>query len=150
MNGVKVYCENTGTFETIQAGTTLKELSDRICPYEAKDGKAAEDRQCGQPVLAALVDNRLHPLDYAVINPHNIRFIGYGHPDGRRTYIRSLCFVLQKVIREMYPEKILVIDYSLPSGLYCEIRETTCMEDRDHISPRMRSWSRYPHACVKS
>jgi len=45
MNGVKVYCENTGTSETIQAGTTLKELSDRICPYEAKDGKAAEDRQ---------------------------------------------------------------------------------------------------------
>ncbi|MCX4337495.1 MAG: nucleoside kinase [Bacteroidales bacterium] len=129
MNGVKVYCENTGTFETIQAGTTLKELSDRICPYAAKNGKAAEDRQCGQPVLAALVDNRLHSLDYAVINPHNIRFIGYGHPDGRRTYIRSLCFVLQKVIREMYPEKVLVIDYSLPSGLYCEIRETACMED---------------------
>lgn len=81
MNGVKVYCENTGTFETIQAGTTLKELSDRICPYAAKNGKAAEDRQCGQPVLAALVDNRLHSLDYAIINPHNIRFIGYGHPD---------------------------------------------------------------------
>ena len=55
--------------------------------------------------------------------PHEVEFIGYNHPDGRRTYIRSLCFVLQKTVRDLYPDKTLVIDYSLPSGLYCEIRE---------------------------
>jgi len=81
------------------------------------------------PVLAALVDRKLVSLDYKVINPHNVRFIGYDHPDGRRTYIRSLCFVLQNVVREMYPDKVLAIDYSLPSGLYCEIREQVPMED---------------------
>lgn len=126
MDGVRIYCENTGTFETVQAGTTLKELSAAVCPYVSENGKSGE---CSQPVLAALVDNRLHGLGYSIINPHNIRFIGYGHPDGRRTYIRSLCFVLQKVVRDMYPDKVLVIDYSLPSGLYCEIRESQCMED---------------------
>lgn len=119
MENIRIYCENTGTFETVPAGTRLKELASSVCP--PSDG--------GRPVLAALVDNRLNSLDYALFNPHNIRFIDYSHPDGRRTYIRSLCFVLQKVIREMYPDKVLVIDYSLPSGLYCEIRETSCMDD---------------------
>ena len=80
-------------------------------------------------VLSALVDNKLKSLDYKIINPHNVRFVDYGHPDGRRTYIRSLCFVMQKVVREMFPDKVLAIDYSLPSGLYCEIRETYTLDD---------------------
>ena len=60
---------------------------------------------------------------------HQVEFIGYNHPDGRRTYIRSLCFVLQNAIRELYPDKVLVIDHSLPSGLYCEIREAVKVEN---------------------
>ena len=37
--------------------------------------------------------------------------------------------MLQNVVREMFPDKILAIDYSLPSGLYCEIREPNHAED---------------------
>ena len=114
MGDIKVYCENTQTYESVVMGTTLQDLCKKV--------------GCGH-VLAALVDNKLKSLDYKVINPHNVRFVGYDHPDGRRTYIRSLCFVLQKVVREMYPDKVLVIDYSLPSGLYCEIREVRPLED---------------------
>ena len=114
MENVKVYCENTQAYESVAMGTTLKDLCQKVgCDH----------------VLAALVDNKLKSLDYKVINPHNVRFIGYEHPDGRRTYIRSLCFVLQKVVREMFPDKVLVIDYSLPSGLYCEIRELKPLDD---------------------
>ena len=128
MEEIRIYCENTGKYDKVPMGSTLKELSDRICPsIDAKCGN-------GMPVLAALVDRKLVSLDYKVINPHNVEFIGYDHPDGRRTYIRSLCFVLQNVIREMYPDKVLAIDYSLPSGLYCEIRELASMEDgRPHV-----------------
>ena len=123
MEEIRIYCENTGTYEYVPLGSTLKQLSDRICPpIDAKCG-------CGMSVLAALVDRKLVSLHYKVINPHNVQFVGYEHPDGRRTYIRSLCFVLQNVVREMYPEKVLAIDYSLPSGLYCEIRELQPMED---------------------
>ena len=116
MEDIRIYCENSESYVMVSIGTTLKELSERVC-------------HCGLPVLAALVDNKLKSLDYKIINPHNVRFIGYDHPDGRRTYIRSLCFVLQYVIREMYPGKVLAIDYSLPSGLYCEIREVHSLED---------------------
>ena len=123
MENIRIYCENTSAYVKVEVGTTLAELSRQICPTLAVGSRNEE------PVLAALVDNKLKSLDYKIINPHNVCFIGYDHPDGRRTYIRSLCFVLQRVIREMYPDKILVIDYSLPSGLYCEIREIKPMED---------------------
>ena len=80
-------------------------------------------------ILAAIVDNKLKELEFKMLEPHTIRFIGYGHPDGRRTYIRTLCFVLQNVISKMFPDKVLAIDYSLPSGLYCELREQKELED---------------------
>ncbi len=114
MENIRIYCENTASYLKVAMGTTLKELSEMT------------DRQSA---LAALVDNKLKSLDYRIINPHNVRFVSYDHPDGRRTYIRSLCFVLQNVVREMFPDKILAIDYSLPSGLYCEVRELDTMED---------------------
>lgn len=119
METVRIYCENTSSYEQVGMGSTLGDLSVRICPV--MDGDL--------PALGALVDNRLRQLDYKILSTHNVRFIGYDHPAGRRTYIRSLCFVLQNVIRSMYPDKSLAIDYSLPSGLYCEIREKDAMED---------------------
>ena len=119
METVRIYCENTSSYDQVGMGSTLRDLSERICPM--MDGDL--------PVLGALVDNRLRQLDYKILSTHNVRFIGYDHPAGRRTYIRSLCFVLQNVIRSMYPDKSLAIDYSLPSGLYCEIREKDAMED---------------------
>ena len=115
---VKIRCVDTETVYDVPVGTSLKELAEGAC-------SGMEVRQ----ILAALVDNKLKSLEYKVHNPHNVKFLDYSHPDGRRTYVRSLCFVLQKVVRELYPDKVLAIDYSLPSGLYCEIREVSHMED---------------------
>ena len=105
MDNFRIYCENDRKYYEVPFGTPLNEL------VQEPD------------TLAVLVDNQLKELNFRVMNAHTIRFVNYDHPDGRRTYIRSLCFVLQKVVRELFPEKVLVIDYSLPSGLYCENRE---------------------------
>ena len=114
METIRIYCENDQNFHQVPLASDLQTIAAKLAPADT---------------LAALVDNQLKELSYKVLNTHTIRFIGYDHPDGRRTYIRSLCFVLQNVIRELYPDKILVIDYSLPSGLYCEIREKTQLHD---------------------
>ena len=128
MEQIRIYCENTQSPVEVAMDTTLKQVADNLCTDTGC--------LCEAPVLAALVDNKLKSLDYKIICPHNIRFIGYDHPDGRRAYIRSLCFVLQNVIRQMYPDKVLIIDYSLPSGLYCEIREQRSLEDgRPNVCP---------------
>ena len=126
METIRIHCTNDGRYHDVQPGMTLAELSARICT-SLPDTDAGRDNCSTEhptvPVLAALVDNQLKELGFRIMMPHEIEFIGYNHPDGRRTYIRSLCFVLQKAIRDLFPDHTLVIDYSLPSGLYCEIRE---------------------------
>ena len=121
MESIRIYCENDGKDLQVQPGSDLKSIAALADP---------------EGTIAALVDNQLKELDFKLFSTHTVRFIGYDHPDGRRTYIRSLCFVLQNVVRELFPDKILVIDYSLPSGLYCEIREREGLNDgRPRIYP---------------
>ena len=124
MEETVIYCENDKSYRKVGTGTHLSSLSDEFC-------RTVTDEKTGEclPVLAALVDHALKELDFPVMMPHKVEFIGYNHPDGRRTYIRSLCFVLQHAIRDLYPDKILLIEYSLPSGLYCEIREQNPNDD---------------------
>lgn len=102
----------------------LGDFSKQVCPVVKDDRTGVE-----YPVLAALVDHKLKELDYKLAMTHEVEFIGYNHPDGRRTYLRSLCFVLQNAVRELFPDKVLVIDHSLPSGLYCKLIETRKQED---------------------
>lgn len=65
----------------------------------------------------------------------------------RRRYVRSLCFVLQVAVRRLFPEKVLIIDYSLPSGLYCEIRELEPNEDGAPVAVRL-TWQDF--AAIRS
>lgn len=102
----------------------LGDFSKQVCPIVKDDRTGVV-----YPVLAALVDHKLKELDYKLAMTHEVEFIGYNHPDGRRTYLRSLCFVLQNAVRELFPDKVLVIDHSLPSGLYCKVIETRKQED---------------------
>lgn len=102
----------------------LGDFSKQVCPVVKDDRTGVV-----YPVLAALVDHKLKELDYKLAMTHEVEFIGYNHPDGRRTYLRSLCFVLQNAVRELFPDKVLVIDHSLPSGLYCKLIETRKQED---------------------
>ena len=102
----------------------LGDFSDEVC-------KTVRDVKTGTeyPVLAALVDHKLKELDFKLTMSHEVEFIGYNHPDGRRTYLRSLCFVLQNAVRELFPGKVLIIDHSLPSGLYCNICDVRLRDD---------------------
>ena len=119
-----MFCVNDGKRRKVERGLDLKTLSDRFCPT-VKDKKTGQRHE----VLAALVDNKLKELSFKPDNLNRVEFIGYNHPDGRRSYVRSLCFVLQNTVRELYPDKILVIDHSIPSGLYCEIIEKNKNDD---------------------
>lgn len=123
-NEIKIFCANDGKNHRFEMGRSLKDISKRIC-------ESVTDRKTGQKfdVIAALVDNKLKELDYKPMLFHQIEFIGYNNADGRRAYIRSLCFALQNAVRELYPEKVLVIDHSLPSGLYCKLQEIQRMDD---------------------
>ena len=112
------YIDFEGKRIDIPVGSTLLEVA-------LKGTMKVKDPKTGKkyPVLAALVDNKLKELNYKVFYPHDVRLIGYNHPDGRRTYIRSLVFVLQNAVRKIFPNKTLIVQHSLPSGIYCEIED---------------------------
>jgi len=114
---IKIYSENLGKIVECEAGTTLKELSDN------------SGIRLKWPVIAAVVNNQLKELGYKLYNAKNVRFIDYTHPDGARTYVRSLNFVLQKAVSELYPRYSLTIEYNMQNGVYAEIREFEPGED---------------------
>ena len=115
---LQIFCVNDGKRHTIEAGSTLLEASRKWC-------RTVRDERSGNelPVLAALVDQKIKDLNFRNYNPHRVEFVTYANPEGRRCYIRSLCFVLQKAVSELYPDKVLLVEHSLPSGLYCEIAD---------------------------
>ena len=117
---VEILCTNDGKTRRVKPGSTLLELAQKTYP-EVTDPKTGKK----YPTLAVLVDHKLKDMCFQAFFPHEVTFIGYNHPDGRRTYNRSLCFLLQHAVRDVFPDKVLVVEHSLPSGLYCELREGT-------------------------
>ena len=117
---VEILCTNDGKTRRVKPGSTLLELALKTYP-EVTDPKTGKK----YPTLAVLVDHKLKDMCFQAFFPHEVTFIGYNHPDGRRTYNRSLCFLLQHAVRDVFPDKVLVVEHSLPSGLYCELREGT-------------------------
>lgn len=113
MENIRVFCKNTNTFYNVKPGTELITIM----------------KNAGIDALAAYVDNQLKELSYPLYMAHSIEFLDYTHSDGRRVYKRSLNFVLQKAIAELYPDKQLILDYTLPNGMYGEITDAPVEND---------------------
>ncbi|MDR1226633.1 MAG: nucleoside kinase [Prevotellaceae bacterium] len=106
---IAIYCENTGATKEVTPGTNLLTI--------AKEFKVKTKFD----TLAAIVDNQLKELWFEVFSPHNVRFIDIRHPDGMRTYQRSLTYLLQKAVRDVLPNLTLIVEHSVSKGLYCEL-----------------------------
>ena len=111
---IDLYCVNDGKHYSVEEGFRIG----GIAPKYVTDPKTGKQ----YPVLAVLMDHKLKSLDYKALMPCQVEFIGYNHPDGRRTYLRSLSFLAQRAVRTLYPDKVFKINHSLPSGLYCKFR----------------------------
>lgn len=118
-NRVKVICENTSETLEIPIGTSLLELQEQTCikrPY---------------PLLAAYVDNRLKELNYKIFKPITVRFIDITHFEGYRVYQRTISFILQKAVRDLYGDRQFHIRHSLGRGFYCEFADGDEISDSD-------------------
>ena len=131
MENITVTCINDGRQYSLPMGSPLH----AIAPKTITDPKTGKE----YPVLAALVDHQLKALDFPLLFPHRVEFIGYNHPEGRRTYIRSLSFLAQAAVRKLFPDRVFKINHSLPSGLYCKLRgEHIADEDILRLREEMR------------
>lgn len=108
-NGIRVFCENCASHIDVQMGTSLLEVIDLL------------NLKGQHPTLAAYVNNRIKELNYRVYTPISVRFIDITHFEGHRVYQRTVLFLLQRAISELYPKQTLHARHSVGSGIYCEI-----------------------------
>ncbi len=106
---INIICENNSSKKEYKFGTSLKEIA------------ASQHIKLRYPILGAIVNNKLKELSYRIYKPKNIKFIDITHPQGMRMYVRSLSFVLEKAVKELYPYANLLIKHSVSKGYYCEI-----------------------------
>ena len=124
---ITVTCINDGRDYEVEQGSPIRALA----PQKVTDPKTGKE----YPVLAALVDHQLKALDFPIFYPHRVEFIGYNHPEGRRTYLRSLCFLAQRAARSLFPDKVFKINHNLPAGFYCKFRGDK-LPDEDYMRIR--------------
>ena len=115
---IKIYCANTKTSKTFAEGTTLMEMLPEFefeRPY---------------PILCAKVNNVSQGLKYKAFNSRQVEFKDYTSYLGRSVYSNSLCFLLCKAARDIFPDCRVVIRRPISKGYYCNIIKS----DSTHIT----------------
>lgn len=126
MNKVEIVLANTGERMMIEPGTPLTDLAAAYIK-----NKTAADGKTPWPVLGALVNNKVEPLQYRIYNPKTIRLLDITDRQGFRLYRNALEFMFYKAVRDCYPKAQLNIDHSLQNGFYCRITSTV----EDYVLP---------------
>ncbi len=138
---IKIYCKNTESFQEFRAGISLFEMYNQL------------DISLSSPLICAKVNNETKSLNYKCYSPRDIEFIGLRDPSGMRAYVRSLCLILSKAVKDIYPEGKLLIEHSLSNGYYCELElgRPINKQDIDAIERHMKSIveANYPIETIK-
>ena len=103
---LKVFCKNNGTYKEFQEGTTLLEMLpsfDFDKPYD---------------IVSAKVNNVCEGLKFRVFNSRDVEFLDYRSYNGRNVYCRSLCFLLYKAAKELFPNCKIILRRPISKGIY--------------------------------
>ncbi len=127
---VRIYCKNTGTYKEFLEGTPLLDIAPQFefdKPYD---------------VLAAKVNNVAEGLRFRVFHNRDVEFLDYRTYIGRNFYSRSLCFLLYKATRDLFPESRMTIRRPISKGYFCSVYKNDgsflTEEDVEAIGARMR------------
>lgn len=127
---VRIYCKNTGTYKEFLEGTPLLDIAPQFefdKPYE---------------ILAAKVNNVAEGLRFRVFHNRDVEFLDYRTYIGRNFYSRSLCFLLYKATRDLFPESRMTIRRPISKGYFCSVYKNDgsflTEEDVEAIGARMR------------
>lgn len=106
---IKIFCVNTQTTKTFNEGVTLQEILpefDFPKPY---------------PIIAAKVNNVCQGLKYRAFNSRQVEFLDYTSYVGRGVYCRSLCFLLCKATKDLFPGSKLIVRRPISKGYFCSL-----------------------------
>ena len=129
---VNIFCVNTQTSKSFNEGHSLLEILDSFAP----------DFDRPYPVLAAKVNNVCQGLKYRAFNSRQVEFIDYTSYAGRSVYCSSLCFLLCKATRDLWPEAKLTLRRPISKGYFCALDKgdgtALTQADVDAINERMQ------------
>lgn len=93
-------------------GTTLREIAKDVYGEEADN------------LILAIYDGRLRELNKKVETDGGVTFLDTVDKNGKRAYRRSVVFLMQRALMEMYPENNvdIIVNHSLGQGYYCEVK----------------------------
>ena len=127
---VNIFCVNTGTSRTFPEGLTLMEMLPSFM------------EETEYPIIAAKVNNVCQGLKYRAFNSRKVEFLDYTSYSGRSVYCNSLCFLLCKAARDVFPECKIVLRRPISKGYFCSIDKgdgtVLSQEGLDLITSRMR------------
>ena len=128
MQSIELICRNNGMLLRVEAGATLLDVL-QLANLNPQ-----------YPIIAARVNNRYKYLDYKIYKPVTVEYLDITSFEGHRVYQRTVCFVLQTAIKELFPEQSLRIRHSLGSGFYAEFENGWTIEPRQlvELKERMR------------
>ena len=106
---VKIFCKNNGQSYDIAIGSSLLEVLQKL------------NLQFPYPIVSAKVNNRSEGLRFRLYNNKDIEFLDLRQSSGMRTYVRSLCFVLYKAVRTLFPQGVLRVEHPVSKGYYCNL-----------------------------
>lgn len=75
----------------------------------------------GLPWIAALVNNDLVGLQFLLDVESDVRPLTMRAPEGAAVYERSLGFLLAKVVKELFQDADLSVNYTMGDGVYCTL-----------------------------
>lgn len=90
-------------------------------------------------ILGCKINNEVKSLDYSMNEDCTLKLIDFTRSDGSRIYIRGLTFIMTKAFEDLYPEKRVIVNYSLGHSLYCEFSngEKISEEIIDNVRKKM-------------
>lgn len=128
METIRIYCKNNNQRYDVPIGSSLWEVYNQL------------NLQLPYPVVSAKVNNRSEGLNFRLYNNKDIEFLDLRQSSGMRTYVRSLCFVLYKAVKELYPQGTLRVEHPVSKGYFCNlfISRPLTLEDATAIKQRMK------------
>jgi uridine kinase len=106
---INIFCVNTKTSHAFPEGTALIDMLD------------AFDFEKPYQILSAKVNNVSQGLKYRAFNNRKVEFLDYSTYIGRNVYCNSLCFLLCKAARDVFPDCKVVLRRPISKGYYCTI-----------------------------
>ena len=125
---ITIRCKNNGQTFEVPMGSRLEEVY------------ALSGLQMQNPPVIAKVNNKVEGMHFRLYKQKDVEFFDVTSPSGRRTYTRSLFFVLCKAAHELWKECRVTIDIPVSNGYYVDLQlgRPVTLDDVGQLRRRMQ------------